>query len=76
MERRINMVKNDNFIWKKAREGRLKTACKEYIEFLEETANSEDRIGVFEARIFEAGLQYICGENIFEYVRKLEMKAR
>ncbi len=75
MERNTNMEKNTHYLVKSAREEKLKHVCYEYIKFLESTDYNEVRVTIFEARIFEAGLEYICGENIFEHVRELEMKA-
>ena len=50
--------------------GKLRTACNEYMEFLESTDYNEDRIDNFETKVFEKALELFFGEDVWERVRK------
>ena len=64
------MVENDNFIWKKARTGKLRTACAAYIELLECKYYNGDRIKVYQDTVFRKAMELFYGENVWERVCK------
>lgn len=50
---------------------KLQKACAEFLEFVQ---HGDDDSGDFESQIFEAALEAIYGENIFDWVNEQLLK--